>query len=81
MTDEETVVTLVNTSPVAERQLIVQGGSYGEHQIVAVDSESGRMKVEAPHLRVRLAPGAGATLRLAMRRYINPPTLRMPFEP
>jgi hypothetical protein len=79
MTDDTTTLTLVNTSPLAERHVIVQGGSYAEHDIIEAELNGRRIKINGPHLRVRLAPGAGATLQLAMRRYVNAPTLQFPF--
>jgi hypothetical protein len=79
MSDDETVVTLVNTSPLAQRDVIVQGGSYGEHDIVAVQAGGEQVKVGGPSFRVRLSPGAGTRLTLTMRRYVNPPTLNSPF--
>ena len=36
MTADETVVVLVNTSPLEARTVIVQGGAYAEHQIDTV---------------------------------------------
>jgi hypothetical protein len=59
--------------------VIVQGGSYAEHDIIEAELNGRRIKINGPHLRVRLAPGAGATLQLAMRRYVNAPTLQFPF--
>jgi hypothetical protein len=36
--------------------------------------------LDARDFSVRLAPGAGATLTLAMRRYVNTPTVRFPWD-
>src|SRR4029434_3961794 len=35
--DARTVVTLVNVSPTTPRTVVVQGGGYGEHQILSAD--------------------------------------------
>ena len=80
LTADETVVTLVNVSPIHERRLIVQGGAYAEHQITTVKSEAKPIVVNAPTFEVRLAPGSGTRLTLAMKRYANQPTLRLPWE-
>jgi hypothetical protein len=80
LTADETVVTLVNVSPVAERQVVVQGGAYAEHQILQAASEGHATAVNAPTFAVQLAPGSGVTLTLKMRRYANQPTLRMPWD-
>ena len=36
--------------------------------------------INARDFTVRLAPGAGATLMLAMKRYANPPTAKFPWD-
>jgi hypothetical protein len=36
--------------------------------------------VNADSFTVRLEPGSGARLVLAMDRYVNPPTLTFPWE-
>jgi hypothetical protein len=78
--DTRTVVTLVNVSATAPRDVIVQGGAYAEHQIELVEWGGKVARVGAPHVTVRLAPGAGATLTLTMRRYANQPTVAFPWK-
>jgi hypothetical protein len=73
-------VTLVNVNPVAERVVTVQTGAYAEHQATSVGVSGQDVKVEAPSFEVRLAPGAGATLTVGMRRYANRPTLHFPWD-
>jgi hypothetical protein len=36
--------------------------------------------INARDFTVRLAPGAGATLTLAMKRYANQPTAKFPWD-
>src|SRR6185295_19597209 len=62
LTADSATLTLVNGSQLAPRTVIVQGGAYAEHQITAVSGSGGDRSVGSPHLEVRLAPGAGATL-------------------
>ncbi len=81
MTDDKVVVTLVNTNQVEPRELIIQAGGYAEHRfdtVSAADKGTARLPVESPHLRIRLAPGAGSRLSISMKRYANQPTLRFP---
>src|SRR5438874_549205 len=40
MTEDEVTLQLVNLDPVDEKVVVVQGGAYGEHQIVGVRSEA-----------------------------------------
>ncbi len=68
---EKVRVTLVNTNQVEARELIVQTGSYGEHQVLRVEAGGPAIPVENRYVGVRLAPGAGATLTVYMQRYAN----------
>jgi len=76
----ETVVTLVNTNQTEARSIIVQGGAYGEHQIVSASVDGKAVTVNARHMTVRLAAGAGARLVLKMARYANTPSLEFPWD-
>jgi len=72
-------VTLVNVSQVDEKLVTVQGGSYGEHQLVSVSDGKQSKPIGARYFTVRLAPGAGAKLVLQMKRFANQPTLDLPW--
>ena len=76
--DDRTFVTLVNVSPTTPRTVIVQGGGYGEHQILSADVNGHTTQIHARDFTVRLAPGAGAKVTLSMKRYANPPTAKFP---
>jgi hypothetical protein len=80
LTADEAEVTLVNISQLHPRTLIIQGGAYGEHEIALARYCGSETKVAAPHLLIRLAPGAGGTLTLRMQRHVKPPTLVLPWE-
>ena len=78
--DRRTVVTLVNTSASEARTVIVQAGGYAEHQFESVEWNGRTERLDARDFTVRLAPGAGARLTLAMRRYVNTPTVKFPWS-
>ena len=78
--DERTVVTLVNLSPTTRRTVVVQGGGYGEHQIVSAEVNGKTTPINARDFTVQVAPGAGARLMLAIKRYANPPTAKFPWN-
>jgi hypothetical protein len=78
--DRRTVVTLVNLDAAKPRTVIVQAGGYGEHQFESVEWNGRTQKLDARHVAVQLAPGAGAKLTLAMRRYVNQPTVAFPWD-
>ena len=73
-------VSLVNINPTLARSVIIQGGAYGEHQIVSVSDGKTTSNVNAPNFPLRLAPGAGAKLTIKMTRFANDPTLSFPWE-
>jgi len=77
---ESVTVNLVNTSPVHEREVVVQLGAYGEHQGVSVEFGGRRVALEGSRFTARLAPGAGETLVVTMKRYANPPTAAFPWD-
>jgi hypothetical protein len=78
--DRRTVVTLVNLSQTEPRTVIVQAGGYAEHQFDSVAWNGRTQRLSARDVTVRLAPGAGASLTMAMRRYVNTPTVRFPWS-
>ena len=74
---DETDVTLVNVNQLDSRELILQGGAYGEHDIVTANEVN--TPANSRHVRVQLAPGAGGKLTLRFKRHVNPPTLALPW--
>jgi hypothetical protein len=80
LTDDGTVVTLVNLSQLDARTVVVQAGGYGEHEFLTVQAGDRKENVQGVSFAVRLAPGAGARLTLQMRRYVNKPTLAFPWD-
>ena len=60
--------------------MIVQGGGYGEHQLVSVMSGGKTTPIDSPLLTVRINPGCGARLALEMKRYANAPTVKHPWQ-
>ena len=73
-------VTLVNVSPIDTREVVIQGGAYGEHQLESVQLDGKTTAVSAPVVTVRLEPGCGARLEFRMTRYRNRPTLAHPWD-
>ena len=80
MTDNEVVVTLVNTNQLDERTVVVQAGGYAEHQFVSVEGNDDNVRIDASHVTVTLAPGSGSRLTLKMQRYVNQPTMTFPWD-
>lgn len=79
LTDTEVTVTLVNVNQTEPRTVTIQGGAYAEHLINSVRVGDSVNSVDGPNLTVRLGPGAGGELVLAMKRYANQPTFAFPW--
>jgi hypothetical protein len=77
---DSTSIILVNLNPSEPRSLIVQGGGYGEHLCEQVAAEGRTISVHSTSFRVRLAPGAGGRLTIAMKRYAATPALAQPWD-
>jgi len=80
LSDRRTVVTLVNLSAIESRTVVVQAGAYAEHQFESVEWNGRTRRLDGRDFTVQLAPGAGAKLTLATRRYVNPPTVAFPWD-
>ena len=76
-------LTLVNTDPVASHPLLVQAGSFGEHEFTDVRADDGHgdaqyQVVNDKHIRVELGPAAQVTLELGMKRFAHKPSYDFP---
>ena len=71
---------LVNTNPVTSRKLVVQTGAYAEHDAVTVAVGEQHVEVGDSQFKVRLGAGSGARLSIRMKRYVNQPTFRFPWN-
>ena len=78
--DTEVSVTLVNTSPTASRELIVQAGAYGEHSVSKVLIGNDSLPVNGSFFRVKIKPGCGARITISNDRYTEQPTMSFPWD-
>jgi hypothetical protein len=76
---DSVTLTLVNTNAKASRRMIVQMGAYGEHQATSVRLGGRTISLLSPSFEVQLAPGAGETLVIGVKRLANDPTLAFPW--
>lgn len=77
---DATTLDLVNLDPTTAHTMVVQAGGYGEHTFASISQNGNTTPVNQPLVTVRLAPGAGSRLVIAMKRYANPPTLAQPWD-
>jgi hypothetical protein len=80
LTDRSTSLVLVNLNQTDSRDVIVQGGAYGEHVCEQVSIDGRTIDVHGSSFRVRLAAGAGGRLTIAMKRYAGKPRLAQPWD-
>jgi hypothetical protein len=80
MNDTTTTLSLVNLSPVDTREVLVQAGAYGEHQITSVTEGDESYHVDSPFVTVKLSPGTGTKLVLGTERFVNQPTFVFPWD-
>lgn len=73
-------VTIVNVNQTEAREVVVQGGGYGEHRLDAVTVNGKTVAVNGPVVTVRLEAGAGAVLECRMTRYAGRPSFAFPWE-
>ncbi|RXZ83729.1 hypothetical protein EBB07_04925 [Paenibacillaceae bacterium] len=86
--DNALELTLINTDLFASKEVIVQAGSFGEHQFTeaVISNYAGdileTLPIAGKWLRVAMQPGSGLKLRLGMDRYVHQPSYATPwFDP
>ncbi|MDF2649738.1 MAG: hypothetical protein K0Q73_5543 [Paenibacillus sp.] len=86
LTADSVTLQLVNTSLFTEREVIIQAGTFGEHEFIWAEklTEEGTacetVQVQGKWLLVKMAVGTGVRLRLGMNRYVNQPTYETPWS-
>jgi hypothetical protein len=80
MTTDQTIVSLVNLDPVHPRRVLLQAGAYAEHRWTHVSGAGQTLSLDSPTFSVELDPGCGARLTLGIRRYVNTPTMALPWD-
>ena len=87
LTADSVTVVVVNTNQIADRTVVIQGGAYAEHQILAVEVTQCATEVDGEILpvddcafTVYLAPGCGCRMQIRMKRYANRPTFAFPWR-
>lgn len=85
LTAHSVTLELVNISLFENRSVVIQAGTFGEHEFKEVHllGEEGSSiesrSVNNKWLIVDLPAGTGVTLRLSMDRYVNTPSYDMPW--
>lgn len=80
MTGESVTVTLVNLDQTRGRDVVLQGGGFGEHRLVSISHGDREIVVDGPMATVRLAPGSGGRLQIEMDRCALTPSLEAPWD-
>ncbi|MBP3961744.1 hypothetical protein [Paenibacillus lignilyticus] len=86
LSDDSATLHLVNTSMFESHTVVIQGGTFGEHDIISAtvldteDQAGQTVQVNSKWLQVELLPGAAIRLSLMMSRYVNEPTYDGPWS-
>lgn len=79
---DSVTLTLVNTNPLDAREVLIQAGTFGEHEFTTAQmlEDDKTHEIGGKLVQVCLLPSAQGLLRLGMRRYVHTPTYRFPWE-
>ena len=77
--EDGATLTLCNLSGEKERELVIQGGAYGEHEIVSYAYDGVTVPVGGKWAQITLAPGTLVTLEVKLARYAYQPSFEEPF--
>jgi hypothetical protein len=80
LTASETILTLININQSESRSVIIQAGGYAEHRWDSVTINGRVVGIGKPQFTLHLGPGAGERMVLKVKRYVNEPTLAMPWD-
>ena len=80
MKDEQFSVTVINLSLTANRDVVMQGGAYGEHLLTEAEVNGQTTAVNSPVLNLHLKPGAGQRIVVRTKRYACQPTMSFPWD-
>jgi len=86
ITDETAIVNVVNINQFESREVIIQAGTFGEHEFTSVDicDQDNQVQKHTPihhkWFQLKLEPGSGAKLRFHMKRFVRQPTYRNPWS-
>ncbi|UKM66499.1 hypothetical protein GSB9_03089 [Flavobacteriaceae bacterium GSB9] len=73
-------VNLVNINQLESREVVLQVGSYAEHQCSHIEIGRRKVQINNSSFWVKLLPGAGTRITIFTKRYANRPTLSFPWD-
>jgi len=80
ITDEGITLTLANTDLFTARTLIMQGGAYGEHDLLSITVNGETTEVGGRWAEITIGAGCVVEMTIAMKRYANEPSLEEPVN-
>jgi hypothetical protein len=84
ITSQSVTLNLVNLHPTEPREVIIQGGMFGEHMIKRVrqviDYPYQFYTVNNNYFKLTLGPGAVGQVEVDFERYANPPSYTFPWD-
>jgi len=85
VTADSIEMQVANISANASRTLVLQAGTFGEHNFTKVtvtqsDGKSEDISINDKWFEIELGPNSGASLKFTLDRYVNSPTYETPFQ-
>jgi len=78
VTDDGYTMTLANLGA-QDHTLCLQGGAYGEHNIVAIDGDGLHLDVNGKWANITLSAGTVVPLQVKLERFANQPSFDEPY--
>ena len=79
ISDEGITVTFANTDPFAAHKIILQGGAYGEHELVSITCDGQTQEVGGKWAELTVGAGSVVEMQIAMKHYAYEPSLEEPI--
>ena len=79
ITEEGVTLTLANTDVFQAHTLVMQGGAYGEHDILEIKIDNEITPVNGKWAEITLGAGSVVEMQITMKRHANEPSLEEPI--
>ena len=71
-------LVLVNTDPVSPRPVMIQAGTFAEHEFTGAVLDGEEASLSGRHVEIELGRSAQARLQLRLKRFAHRPSYRLP---
>ena len=78
VTGDSIDLVLVNTDPISPHQVLIQAGTFAEHEFTGARLDGQEMALDGQHVCVQLERSTQVRLRLKLKRFAHRPTYQLP---